>query len=226
MKRASVDKGRERMMREIEDEVRFTSHLIGRKALDERVMSAMAAVPRHEFVPVDVQDYAYDNRALAIGSGQTISQPYIVALMTDLLALEPEDVVLEVGTGCGYQTAILARLAKRVYSVEIIRPLADRAARQFERMGITNIETRVGDGREGWPEAAPFDAIIVTAAAEAMPPALLTQLKPGGRMVLPLGSRYAGQELILLEKDTEGEIAQRSVLPVVFVPLTAGAARD
>jgi protein-L-isoaspartate(D-aspartate) O-methyltransferase len=146
--------------------------------------------------------------------------------MTDLLALQPEDVVLEIGTGCGYQTAILARLAKRVYSVEIIRPLADRAARQFERMGITNIETRIGDGREGWPEAAPFDAIIVTAAAEAMPPALLTQLKPGGRMVLPLGGRYAGQELILLEKDIEGEIAQRSVLPVVFVPLTAGAARD
>ena len=226
MKRASADKGRERMVREIEDEVRFTSHRIGRKALSDRVMAAMAAVPRHEFVPVDLQDYAYENRALAIGSGQTISQPYIVALMTDLLALGPEDVVLEVGTGCGYQTAILARLAKRIFSVEIIRPLADRAAQQFERMGIANIETRVGDGREGWPEAAPFDSIIVTAAAEAVPPALLTQLKPGGRMVLPLGGRYAGQELILLEKDAEGEIAQRSVLPVVFVPLTAGAARD
>ena len=214
------------MVREIEDEVRFTSHLIGKNALDDRVMAAMAAVPRHEFVPAEVEDYAYDNRALAIGSGQTISQPYIVALMTDLLALRPDEVVLEVGTGCGYQTAILARLVSRVYSVEIVRPLAERALRQFEHMGIANIETRVGDGRQGWPEAAPFDAIIVTAAAEVVPPALLEQLKAGGRMVLPLGGRYAGQELILLEKGDDGEIAQRSVLPVVFVPLTAGAARD
>jgi protein-L-isoaspartate(D-aspartate) O-methyltransferase len=189
-------------------------------------MAAIAAVPRHEFVPDEARVFAYDNRALAIGSGQTISQPYIVALMTDLLGLTADDIVLEVGTGCGYQTAILARLAKKVYTVEIVRPLGEQAAQRLTRMGINNVEAHIADGREGWPEGAPFDAIIVTAAAEAVPPKLIDQLKTGGRMVLPLGDAYKGQELVLINKDPQGAISQHSVLPVVFVPLTAGAPRD
>ena len=217
---------KQRMLRDIEMEVEYTRNMIGKAVLDSRVMAAMKAVPRHEFVPPEGQDQAYYNGPLPIGYGQTISQPYIVALMTDLLEPEADHVVLEVGTGSGYQAAILSRLVKQVYSLEIVEPLAQRAAKALQRLGYDNVECRAGDGYNGWPEHAPFDGIMVTAAAPTIPPPLIEQLKPGGRLVLPLGLPHYNQELMVVEKHTSGETTVRDVLGVVFVPLTGEIERQ
>ena len=178
----------------------------------------MRSVPREEFVPDNLRGRAYKNEPLPIGYGQTISQPYIVALMTELLKPKAEHVVLEVGTGSGYQAAVLSRIVKKVYSVEIIEPLAERARKTVERLGYENIEIRVGDGYFGWEEKGPFDSIIVTAAADHIPPPLISQLKTGGRMCIPVGQPYFSQVLKLLEKDAAGRVTVRDILPVVFVP--------
>lgn len=211
---------RQAMVEEIADDARSTVSYIEKEALDERVMQAMGRVPRHEFAPEDQIAYAYENRPLAIGYGQTISQPYIVALMTDLAQVEASDRVLEIGTGSGYQAAILGRLADQVYTIEIIEQLGEQAAQRFASLGYANIESRVGDGYYGWEEHAPFDAIIVTAAAGQVPPPLIRQLKPGGRMVIPVGGAFQVQQLMLVEKTEDDKLKTRQVLPVLFVPLT------
>jgi protein-L-isoaspartate(D-aspartate) O-methyltransferase len=180
----------------------------------------MAKVQRHRFVPATYGELAYANRPLPIGHGQTISQPYIVALMTELLDADPGDSVLEIGTGSGYQAAVLAELVRQVYSIEIIAPVGERAAALLKELGYRNIETRIGDGYNGWPERAPFDAIIVTAAAPQVPPALVAQLKPGGRMVIPVGAEGEVQFLHVMVKQADGSISTRRSLPVRFVPLT------
>lgn len=184
------------------------------------VMNAMNTVERHRLVPPDQRRFAYENRPLPIGYGQTISQPYIVALMTQLIRPDPDDVVLEVGTGSGYQAAILAELVGQVYSIEIIEALATRARKDLDGLGYSNITTRLGDGYYGWEEHGPFDAIVVTAAASHVPPPLIKQLKPGGRMVIPVGSHFMTQDLLLLEKTADGEIITRQYGAVRFVPLT------
>jgi protein-L-isoaspartate(D-aspartate) O-methyltransferase len=186
--------------------------------IDARVLAAMGKVPRHEFIPTLQRRSAYRNRPLSIGSGQTISQPYIVALMTYLLELEPGDTVLEIGTGCGYQSAVLAELARDVYTIEIVEPLERTAAATLERLGYSNVHARIGDGYKGWPEHAPFDAIIVTAAPDHVPPALIEQLKPGGHLVIPVGRLT--QQLIVITKNEDGSTARREIAPVQFVPLT------
>ena len=186
---------------------------------DEKVLDAMASVPRHEFVRDGDEAQAYQDRPLPIGYGQTISQPFIVAKMTAMLELQPDSKVLEVGTGSGYQAAVLTELTPHVYTIEIIEPLAKSAAGKFDRLGYDVVESRQGDGYFGWPQEAPFDGIIVTAAAGQIPPPLLKQLKPGGRMVIPVGPVYGVQSLMLVEKDADGEVRSRSVLPVRFVPL-------
>ncbi len=213
---------RQRMVQEIAVHALSAGSLSGRPTLDERVMAAMARVPRHAFVPEDRRESAYENRPLPIGYGQTISQPYIVALMTDLLELEEDDVALEVGTGSGYQAAILAELTSRVYSIEIIEPLARAAAARLNRLGFDKVATRHGDGYYGWEAYAPFDVIIVTAAASHVPPPLIAQLKPGGRMVIPVGSSFLTQYLMMVEKDSQGRVTNRQILPVRFVPLKGG----
>ncbi len=179
----------------------------------------MAEVPRERFVPAHLRHAAYDNAPLPIGEGQTISQPFMVALMTDLLQLEPDAVVLEIGTGSGYQAALLSRLVRQVYSIERVPQLAADAVTRLAELGYDNVEVRQGDGYAGWPEHAPYDGIIVTAAAQHVPPPLKEQLKPGGRLVIPVGEPYFGQELLLLTKDATGNISTRHVLPVAFVPL-------
>ncbi len=211
---------RQHMVELIEHDVKETSVYIGMSRLDPGVMKAMGSVKRHEFVPANQKRYAYENRPLAIGYGQTISQPYIVALMTDLLDVSADSRVLEVGTGSGYQAAILAALVNNVYTIEIIEPLAQQAKKRFRRLQFSNVHSRIGDGYYGWQEYAPFDAIIVTAAAGHVPPPLLQQLKPGGRMVIPVGSRFLTQQLLLITKDQDGKVKNRQVLPVRFVPLT------
>jgi protein-L-isoaspartate(D-aspartate) O-methyltransferase len=188
---------------------------IGKPALDDRVLRAMAKVPREEFVPVEVKPYAYLNRPLPIGFDKTISQPLIVAVMTDLLELQPDDVVLEVGTGLGYQTAVLAELAGKVYSVEIIEDLAQGAVQRLKEQGYANIAVREGNGYFGWPEHAPFDKVIVTAAADLIPPSLINQLKPGGKMVIPVGLPDA-QQLLVAEKDLNGRLATKQIMQVLF----------
>jgi protein-L-isoaspartate(D-aspartate) O-methyltransferase len=190
---------------------------------DERVLAAMRAVPRHEFVPADRRDSAYDDTPLPIGYGQTISQPYIVALMTELLQLKAGDQVLEIGTGSGYQAAVLSELTPYVYTIEIVEPLCQQARERLARRGYKTIEVRCGDGYEGWPAAAPFDGIIVTCAAGHVPPPLWEQLKPGGRMVIPIGGTYDTQRLVLLTKQVDGQRTSRNVLPVRFVPMTGKA---
>ena len=210
---------RDQMLLEIEREVEYTRSMIGRSRLDERVMQAMRDVPRHEFVPTGVRSEAYYNGPLPIGHGQTISQPYIVALMTDLLEPEPSDRILEIGTGSGYQAAVLSLLVNRVYSLEVVEALSILAKQQFHRLGYGNIECRVGDGYEGWPEEAPFDGIIVTAAAPMVPPALVEQLKPGGNLVIPVGQPYYHQDLIVIEKDLRGKTSMKNILGVAFVPM-------
>lgn len=214
--------GLQRMLNDIEMEVKLTRHLIGKDSLDDRVMAAIQEVPRHKFLPADFRFLAYANGPAPIGLGQTISQPYIVALMTDLLNPKPTDTILEIGTGSGYQTAILSKLVKHVYSVEIIEELSVKARRQLKKMGYTNVTVRTGDGHLGWPEHAPFDGIIVTAAAAYIPEALVDQLGAGARLVIPTGVAYSYQELIVIEKDANGKIEPRNVLGVSFVPLTDG----
>ncbi len=211
---------RQHMIRLIEADVRVTSDYLRRSALDERVLDAMASVPRHEFVPPSLVGAAYRNRPLPIGHGQTISQPYIVAIMTDLLDLEPGQRVLEIGTGSGYQAAVLAEFGALVWSIEIIPELAEQAAERLPRLGYDRVETRTGDGYHGWPDAAPFDAIIVTAAASHVPPPLLQQLKPGARMIIPVGSPFSTQQLLLVTRNEDDQVRTRQVLPVSFVPLT------
>ena len=213
------DRGMKRMLNDIESEVRYTRKMIGKDALDPRVMAAMANTPRAEFVPRSYGDAAFDNGPLPIGHGQTISQPYIVALMTDLLELEPDDVVLEIGTGSGYQTAILSQLCKQVYSIEYVQALADAARARLQRLGYDNVESKSGNGYDGWPEHAPYDGIIVTAAASHVPKPLIEQLKPGGRLVIPVGYPHMYQELRVVEKNEDGEVDARDVLGVAFVPL-------
>ena len=205
------------------DEVHFYATLArdsGEDVLDEDVMRALGIVARHEFVPAGEKRFAYDNRPLPIGHGQTISQPYIVALMTDLIDTGPDAVVLEIGTGSGYQAAILAALVKHVYSIEIIEALVDEATVRLQRLGYDNVTTRLGDGYFGWEEHAPYDAIVVTAAASHVPPALIQQLRPGGRMVIPVGGRFMTQQLLLIEKTEGDEVKTRQIAAVRFVPLT------
>lgn len=210
----------QRMLQDIEREVEYTRQYIGRDALSAPVMAAMQQVPRHEFVPADMRAGAYDNGPLPIGLGQTISQPYIVALMTDLLEPRPEHTVLEVGTGSGYQAAVLSRLVRQVYSIEVIDALAKLARERLSRLGYHNVEVIAADGYLGWAEHAPFDGIIVTAATPVVPEPLVDQLKPGGRMVIPIGHPYQHQELMLIEKAADSSVHTRDILGVAFVPLT------
>ena len=216
------DTERHQMVEEVLRDVAETSPYSGTAALSPGVVAAMEKVERHRFVPDALAPVAYLNRPLPIGYGQTISQPFIVALMTDLLKVKPGDKVLEIGTGSGYQAAILAELAGSVYSIEIIEPLGKQAGQRLKSLGYRNVQTKVGDGYYGWPEAAPFDAIIVTAAASHVPPPLLKQLKPGGRIVIPLGTQFMTQYLMLVEKRQNGTVTTRQILPVAFVPLTGG----
>ncbi len=225
----STERAHRALLREIAQEVAATSDLLGKSVLDPRVMAAMAKVPRHEFVAGAQRLFAYENRPLPIGHGQTISQPYMVAVMTDLAAAAPGVRVLEVGTGCGYQTAVLAETGALVTTVELVPQLAEAAAERLKRLGYDNVEVHRGDGARGWPPGAPYDAIVVTAAAvDRVPPALLNQLAPGGRLVIPVersGGRRGlfrfrpDQELLLVSKDLDGHVTERSVLPVAFVPL-------
>ena len=217
---ATPNPAREDMLAAIAVSVRNSHEYTGLAELDERVMAAMAAVPREQFVLPAYRHLAYQNTPLPIAAGQTISQPLIVALMTHLLDPQPEDVVLEVGTGSGYQAAVLAGLVSRVYSVEIVEELATEAAGVLARLGYDNVSVRAGDGYAGWPEHAPFDGIIVTAAAEEIPPPLLQQLKLGGKLVIPVGEEHGYQELLLVEVGDNGQVRERSMLPVRFVPLT------
>jgi protein-L-isoaspartate(D-aspartate) O-methyltransferase len=212
----------ERMLRDIRWEAQMTRQYTHRDALDERVMTAMAEVPRQVFVPEGLRPRAFDNDPLPIGHGQTISQPYIVALMTDLLNVRPGDTVLEIGTGSGYQAAVLAELGVRVASIEIVEPLALVAAERLRRQGYGQVVVKTADGYHGWPERAPFDAIIVTAAASHVPPPLVRQLRPGGRMIIPVGPAFQTQQLMLVEKREDGAVSTRQLLPVSFVPLTGG----
>lgn len=194
---------------------------IGKAVLDERVMAAIGKVPRHEFVPVELQPFAYANIPLPIGFDKTISQPFIVALMTDLLDLNPEDAVLEIGTGLGYQAAILAELARKVYSIELIEELGQQAAQRLRRQGCSNVELRIANGYHGWSEHAPFDKVIVTAAPDLIPAPLLHQLKAGGKMVIPAGLPDA-QQLVLVEKSAAGRVSTREILQVRFSLLEEG----
>ncbi len=206
------------MLDAIRAEARYASEYTGDAGIGQPVLDALAAVPRHAFVPEHLRDEAYANRPLPIGYGQTISQPYIVALMTDLLAIEPDDRVLEIGTGCGYQTAVLATLAQQVFSIELIEALGQSAAERLHRLGYRNVTAKVGDGYRGWPEKAPFDGIIVTAAAPHIPDPLIEQLKPGARLVIPVGQ--AGfQSLQVVTLDDQERIQTREILPVAFVPM-------
>jgi len=207
------------MLAEIELYARLAGDTLG-EPLDEGVSRSLGSVERHEFVPDSQKRFAYENRPLPIGYGQTISQPYIVALMTHLIEPDADDIVLEVGTGSGYQAAILAKLVKHVYSIEIIAPLAIEAKTRFERLGFENITTRLGDGYYGWEERGPFDSIIVTAAASHVPPPLVKQLRPGGFMIIPVGGRFMTQQLLLIQKTDEGEIKTWQIASVRFVPLT------
>ena len=208
------------MLAEIKTDTRLTSIATGRSKLSNHVMDALITVPRHKFVRPGDEKYAYENRPLRIGYGQTISQPYIVALMTDLIDLRADNKVLEIGTGSGYQAAILAAIVKSVYTIEIIPPLAKQAHNRLSMLRYINIETRIGDGYYGWQEMAPFDAIIVTAAATHVPPPLIKQLKPNGKMIIPVGGKFFTQQLMLIEKKADGTIRSRQILPVAFVPLT------
>lgn len=208
------------MLRDILEEVALTRYEIGKTALDERVMAAMAKVPRERFVGAYDRHQAFVNGPLPIGYGQTISQPYIVALMTDLLEPRPDSIVLEVGTGSGYQSAVLAEVVQQVYSIEIIGALARAADERLRELGYGNVTVRHGDGYQGWPEHAPFDGIIVTAAAPHIPPPLVEQLKPGGRLVIPVGEPGGIQQLMLVEKRGDASVSSRSILMVSFVPLT------
>jgi protein-L-isoaspartate(D-aspartate) O-methyltransferase len=214
------------MLNAIRREALLTAPMTGRTAFDPLVMDALEQVPRDAFVPPETLAYAFDNGPLPIGEGQTISQPYMVALMTDLLEPRPTQTILEIGTGSGYQSAILAQLVKQVYSLEIIPSLAAQAAELLARLGYNNIEIRTGDGHLGWPEHAPYDGIIITAAATRIPQALIDQLKPGGRMVIPIGQPCLPQELFLINKAPTGKLHARRVLGVAFVPMTGSESTE
>jgi len=209
---------RQHMVLEIAAQTVLAGERIGKYNLDARVMEVMGKVPRHEFVPVEIQPYAYLNRPLPIGFDKTISQPFIVALMTDMLEIRKEDVVLEIGTGLGYQAAVLAELAHKVYSMEIIEALAQQAVKRLSRAGYTNVEVKVANGSHGLPEHAPFDKVMVTAAPDLIPPPLINQLKPGGKMMIPAGLSD-NQQLILVEKSANGRLSTREILPVRFSQL-------
>ncbi len=200
----------------------FAREQIGKDSLDERVLKAMARVPRHRFVPVEFTPYAYADHPLPIGFDKTMSQPFIVALMTDLLDIQPTDTVLEIGTGLGYHAAILAELSAQVYTVEIVEELAAQAERRLAPLGYANIEARVGNGEYGWPQHAPFDRILVCAASELIPAVLITQLKAGGRMIVPTGMPDS-QSLLLVEKNADGRIKTKEILPVRFALLETGS---
>jgi protein-L-isoaspartate(D-aspartate) O-methyltransferase len=214
---------RERMLAEIEAMYADTRGETGLGAMSAAVRKAMGKVERHRLIPEGQRDLAYRNHPLPIGGGQTISQPYIVALSTDLLGLKGGESVLDVGTGSGYQAAVLAEIAARVYSIEVIPALGNQARQRLEELGYRNIEVKIGDGYQGWREKAPFDGIVVTAAAPRMPPALVEQLKPGGRMVIPVGVEGGIQYLLLVEKRADGTASEKRVLPVRFVPLVPGS---
>jgi len=214
---------RDAMLEEIARTTRETRSETGRAALSPRVMDALKRVPRHRLVPPEEESNAYRNRPLSIGLGQTISQPFIVGLMTDLLDVKPGDKVLEVGTGSGYQAAVLAELGAKVYTIEILEPLGREAAARLSALGYRSVITRIGDGFRGWPEEAPFDSIIVTAAPREVPDALAAQLKPGGKLVIPLGASQGAQTLYLMEKRADGTLTRREILAVRFVPLTGEA---
>jgi protein-L-isoaspartate(D-aspartate) O-methyltransferase len=217
---AQLPPQRQAMLDAVRHSVAESASYTGIAALSDDVVAALGAVPREEFVPLSQRPRAYLNIPLPIAAGQTISQPLIVALMTQMLDPKPTDVMLEVGTGSGYQAAVLAQLVKHVYSVEIVPELADSASDTLRELGYDNITVRAGDGYAGWPEHAPFDGIIVTAAAPHIPPPLLKQLKPGGRLVIPVGEHLGDQELMLIEVDERGNVSREAKLPVRFVPLT------
>lgn len=225
MDETTFDTLRQQMIKEIAAHTSYVSDQLNRHVLDGRVMAAMGKVPRHEFVPVELKAYAYANMPLPIGYGKTISQPFIVALMTDLLDPHPQDSVLEIGTGFGYQAAILAELVDKVYSVEIIEELAAGAQKRLGRLGYENIETCITNGYHGWSEHAPFDKLIVTAAPDLIPPPLINQLKPGGRMVIPAGLKDS-QQLMLVEKDGSGRITTSEILAVRFSELEEAGLPD
>jgi len=214
------------MLRAIEQECFYTRGLTGRERFSPRVMEAMASVPREEFVPPELVPYAYDNTPLPIDGGQTISQPFIVALMTDLLDPEPEDVILEIGAGSGYQAAVLSQLVKKIHTVEIIPQLARGAAERLQRLGYDNVEVTLGDGYQGLPQHAPYDGIIVTAAAPHIPEPLVNQLKPGAKLVIPVGRPHSPQQLVVVSKDQNGSVEERPVLAVSFVPFTGEGQRQ
>lgn len=221
----SMAVARQQLLADIDALMRETAASTGRDALSPCVRNAMLGVPRERFVPAELAPRAYANTPLPIGHGQTISQPFIVALMTELLEPRAGDVMLEVGTGSGYQAAVLAACVKRVYSIEIVAPLAERARAALDAAGVRNVETRVGDGYAGWPEAGPFDGIVVTAAPDHVPAALIAQLAPGGRLVIPVGPLLVGQDLLLIRKGADGRTVTRSTIGVRFVPLTRGEPR-
>ena len=210
------------LLQRIDEEMRNTARWTGREALSPAVRRAMESVPREAFVPEEHRASAYDNRPLPIGHGQTISQPYIVALMIELLDPEPDDVALEIGTGCGYAAAVLSQVVARVHTIEVVSALAVAARDRLAHLGYANVIVHEGDGYAGWPDAAPYDGIVVTAAAPEIPSALLDQLAPGGRLVLPIGEAFDTQELIVVTKDEGGATTSRAVLPVAFVPMVPG----
>lgn len=213
-------KMRQEMVRAVEIDTYNSRHYLGKEKLSANVIKALGKVPRHLFVPQSVQRDAYLNQPLPIGKGQTISQPFIVALMTDLLAVDETSKVFELGTGSGYQAAVLAELVKEVYTIEIVETLGEQAVERLQSLGYTNVHVRVGDGFFGWPEEAPFDGIIVTAAGIEVPPALIEQLKPEGKLVIPVGEQFAVQHLLVITKHADGSLTQKNVLPVRFVPIT------
>ena len=213
-----LEKCRQAMVMIIAVHANLCVNEIGKERLSDRVMRAMASVPRHRFVPVELQGWAYEDLPLPIGHGKTISQPFIVALMTDLLAVEEHDKVLEIGTGFGYQAAVLAELAKSVFSVEIIAELAREGELRLRGVGCDKVQLRIGDGSRGWPEHAPFDRIILTAAPQFIPERLLEQLKPGGRMVLPVGAEDQ-QKIVVIEKGSDNQARTRELIAVRFSPL-------
>jgi protein-L-isoaspartate(D-aspartate) O-methyltransferase len=211
---------RQAMVRTIEQYARYTRDIVGEDGFSPRLLEVMRTVPRHLFVPERRRSLAYDDRPVEIGYGQTISQPFIVALMTHLLEPGPDHVVLEIGTGSGYQAAVLSPLVAKVCTIEVITELGEAAAERLTALGYANVETKIADGYHGWPECGPFDGIVVTAAADHVPPPLVDQLKPGGRMVIPVGGMFAIQHLTLVEKTGSGEVLTRQLLPVRFVPFT------
>jgi protein-L-isoaspartate(D-aspartate) O-methyltransferase len=219
------DRDRQALVAELRLESRAAVEY-GAPPLSETVLASIGEVPRHEFVPASERYLSYRNHPLPIGAGQTISQPYIVALMTELADVSKDEVVLEIGTGSGYQAAVLSGLAAHVYTIEIVEMLGRRAAEDLDRLGYDNVTVRVGDGYAGWPEHAPFDAIVVTAAPDVVPQPLIEQLKVGGRMVIPVGGEYEIQTLMLLSKDADGALEEKDIIPVRFVPLTRDSDTD